>query len=421
MIKHILKIIWNQRRSNGWIFAELLVVVAVLWVMMDSLLVDQYTYHSPLGFDIKDTYKVELVELQPGDEGYIDKQTLTTRTSEDVLRLLDNLRRAPEVEEIAIGATACPYSSNYMMTYLCPSDADSTWEAHRYKHSYISPEYFDVLRITDREGKPLRQMIGTQTGLVLTADLEEELYPNGGSAVGIPFKFSQESTERHPCVAVTAPIRRSEYEKSSPYMYQVQSNAELIKQVDDWPVMALDVLMRMRPGFPPEKMETFLQGMGERLTVNNVSVSSILPLSKMRAEMLKSREDNMKKKSALVAFMLINVFFGIIGTFWLRTQARKGEMGLRIALGSDRRHLSRMMNLEGLCLLALTIPFVLIFIVNMLYFDMPDTYRLAYTWWRFALTFGAAYLLMAGMISLGIWFPMRRAMQMEPAEALHYE
>ena len=25
MIKHILKIMWNQRRSNGWIFAELLV------------------------------------------------------------------------------------------------------------------------------------------------------------------------------------------------------------------------------------------------------------------------------------------------------------------------------------------------------------------------------------------------------------
>ncbi len=62
MIKHILKIIWNQRRSNGWIFAELLVVVAILWVMMDSMLVDQYTYHSPLGFDIRNTYKIQLGE-----------------------------------------------------------------------------------------------------------------------------------------------------------------------------------------------------------------------------------------------------------------------------------------------------------------------------------------------------------------------
>ena len=28
MIRHILKIMWNQRRSNGWIFAELAVVAA---------------------------------------------------------------------------------------------------------------------------------------------------------------------------------------------------------------------------------------------------------------------------------------------------------------------------------------------------------------------------------------------------------
>lgn len=144
-------------------------------------------------------------------------------------------------------------------------------------------------------------------------------------------------------------------------------------------------------------------------------------MKEMRADILKSREDNMKKKSALVGFMLLNVFFGIIGTFWLRTQARQGEMGLRIAIGSSRSQLRRLMSIEGLCLLALTVPLILIYLGNILYLDLPDTYRLPYTWWRFAATFGGAYLLMAGMISLGIWLPVRKAMQMEPVEALHYE
>ena len=40
MIKHILSIIWNQRRSNGWIFAELLVVAGVFWLMVDMFYVD---------------------------------------------------------------------------------------------------------------------------------------------------------------------------------------------------------------------------------------------------------------------------------------------------------------------------------------------------------------------------------------------
>ena len=35
-----------------------------------------------------------------------------------------------------------------------------------------------------------------------------------------------------------------------------------------------------------------------------------------------------------MAFMLVNVFFGIIGTFWLRAQNRRGEIGLRMALGA---------------------------------------------------------------------------------------
>ena len=85
--------------------------------------------------------------------------------------------------------------------------------------------------------------------------------------------------------------------------------------------------------------------------------------------------------------MLVNVFFGIVGTFWLRTQYRRGEMGLRSALGASRGTLKCFLNVEGLFLLIFTIPVVLVFIFNMLYFDLPDTDRLAYTWWRFSCHF----------------------------------
>ena len=55
MIKHLLTLIWNQRSGNVWIFLELLLVTAMLWVMADSLLVDAYTYRQPLGYDITNT------------------------------------------------------------------------------------------------------------------------------------------------------------------------------------------------------------------------------------------------------------------------------------------------------------------------------------------------------------------------------
>lgn len=48
--------------------------------------------------------------------------------------------------------------------------------------------------------------------------------------------------------------------------------------------------------------------MGERLSVNNLYVSSVIPLEEQRPVILKSSIDNLKKKIALVGFMLVNVF-----------------------------------------------------------------------------------------------------------------
>ena len=45
MIKHIFKIIWAQRKSNGWILGELVIVMCALWFMMDKLWVDVRCYN----------------------------------------------------------------------------------------------------------------------------------------------------------------------------------------------------------------------------------------------------------------------------------------------------------------------------------------------------------------------------------------
>ena len=36
----------------------------------------------------------------------------------------------------------------------------------------------------------------------------------------------------------------------------------------------------------------------------------------------------MKTRVAVACFLMANIFLGIIGTFWFRTEYRKGEMGL---------------------------------------------------------------------------------------------
>ena len=71
MIKHIIKLIWNQRKSNSWLLGELLLVTVCLWYIVDYLLVVLYTFSAPVGFDLNHTYKFEFNAREEGAEGYL--------------------------------------------------------------------------------------------------------------------------------------------------------------------------------------------------------------------------------------------------------------------------------------------------------------------------------------------------------------
>ena len=57
MIRHILKIIQAQFRSNLWILAELMVVFVALWIMTDYFITQYTLYHRPVGFDTDRVYQ----------------------------------------------------------------------------------------------------------------------------------------------------------------------------------------------------------------------------------------------------------------------------------------------------------------------------------------------------------------------------
>ena len=177
MIKHILKIIWHQRRKNGRIFVELLLVFAVLCIMMDSLLVNLYTYYKPLGFDITNVYKVNIGKMSPEIPGYVPDSLLTTTDGEDLVRLVDNIRRAPQVDEICLAMNSCPYTWSNSWSQLVRADADTSVKANYYQMFNVTVSYFDVLRISDREGRPIRPIVEESTGdIVISGDMETDFF-----------------------------------------------------------------------------------------------------------------------------------------------------------------------------------------------------------------------------------------------------
>ena len=105
----LLKQIWNERRSNGWLWAELLLVFVVLWYVVDWTYVTARTYYEPVGFDITDTYYLELSLKNNKSNSYIPKDKKNTTLGQDITELANRLQRLPEVEAVSVSNNARPY------------------------------------------------------------------------------------------------------------------------------------------------------------------------------------------------------------------------------------------------------------------------------------------------------------------------
>ena len=56
MLKMIFNQLWNQRRQNGWIFMELLVVSFFLWTVIDPIYVLTANRHIDSGYPVSYTH-----------------------------------------------------------------------------------------------------------------------------------------------------------------------------------------------------------------------------------------------------------------------------------------------------------------------------------------------------------------------------
>ena len=67
MMKQLLKQIYNERRSNAFLWIELLLVFVVLWYIVDLVYVTLHIYYQPMGFNIENTYCLLYTSPSPRD------------------------------------------------------------------------------------------------------------------------------------------------------------------------------------------------------------------------------------------------------------------------------------------------------------------------------------------------------------------
>lgn len=423
MLKHIIKLIQNQWRSNLWIWAEIVLVSVCLWYIVDDLYVKGTLYTSPLGYDITNVYNVDLNLITDEVEEYLPQESYGTTLGEDFLTLVDRIRTYPGVEAVGVSYASLPYSyhRNYTgITRITPEG--DTLHIGRVRRYQALPEYIQVFRYATASGQTdvlVNNLNPNQ--IVISGEVEKALYPEGpATGKTVDYQMGADSLDVF-IGGVMNPVRICDFSTYAPTFIRPMTAQMLAEEMNDMVFHGIDLTVRVAPGQEKDFPARFRKEMKNQLKYHNIYLLNVRSYEDIRSRYIRSNINNYKMYLAGVFFLLVNIFLGITGTFFFRTEHRQAEMGLRIALGSTAHSLRSLLIGEGLVLLVLAFIPAMLISVNIGLKEIVDVTSMPFTAGRFLVCQGISFLLMASMIAAGIWFPSRKAIHLHPAEALHYE
>jgi ABC-type antimicrobial peptide transport system permease subunit len=234
--------------------------------------------------------------------------------------------------------------------------------------------------------------------------------------------YSEDPAEPLHIVAVCSHFKNQEFEPYRPNFFDILSPAGVAQAIERLSPTQTDLLVRVRPGSARHFRDHFETDMGERLQVNNLYISSVVPASRLRDAIVgQALRGEIRQMGYVSLFVLMTVCLGVFGTFWLRTYQRRGETGIRLAMGASPQTIRRSMMTEGLCLMFIALPPALVVYLNLLGAEVLDVWRLPVSATRVCVSVAASTLVMTLVIACGIRLPASRASALHPAEALQYE
>ena len=411
MNKKLIKQIRNEWRSNLWIFTELLIVSVVMWFVTDYLYVMISNYNSPRGFDISHCYLIDINKLTTNSKEYNPDDTLDNDYKAEIL---NRLQHRPEIEAASLSKASYPYNGSNGTTSISYDTIQAGKGNDETIIRFVTSDFARVFRYQGANGETPEQLAEMlkKSKILLSDNLfSEHGIPSLHNYIGKPFKSQVDSTRNFTLGAALKPIKYNDFE--SP-----QGTRCAVFNVDKDNYTYLDELcVRVKDNMDKDFINNMWKDADKQLRVGNLYISDIQSFQDIRTNYQRWKTNYMRNYLVCGAFLLLNIFLGILGTFWFRTQQRKSEIALMKALGSSNRDVFVREIAEGLILLSIATIFAAIIDFNLAYAGMSMELETG----RFVITVLISYLLIALMIVIGTWFPARKAMKIQPAEALHDE
>lgn len=421
MFTHILKLIKAQRKSNAWVFAELLIVFILLWWSVDSLLMQGITALQPEGISVDNVCKVTLAVRPHTSSSYIQYPEGGAETGDNFIRIVNRLRAHPDVEAVTYcNPHSLPfnYSSNNN-TYW--NDTTASTNGMRYD---VTPDYFRVFDIQGADGSSPAQLTeALANGWVVSRPMTEEL-TGDGQLKGRRIAFNKGDSVTYLVTGISVPVKKKSFDQAGPLAFVNLQEKEIYK-MSEKDLARLSICIRLRPGVAgsSDYAARFKGEMKQSLAAGNFWLADVQYFPELRRRFLDNsmQMNGQRLNIAVNFFLLVNVFLAVIGTFWFRVNRRRSELGLRMAVGSSRRDVRRLVMGESLLVLTIAAIPALLICLNLAYIDLLSREVMEVTFVRLLTVSLLTWGILAGIISLGVWYPSRKASRLEPADALHYE
>jgi putative ABC transport system permease protein len=395
MTRHLVKLVWNRKRATALLVLEIFVSFLVLFAVSTLAVIFLERIRHPLGFSSEDLYTASI------DYRDFDERARLSDERERIERIVAEVRTLPEV--VAVGAmTYSPFELAYSSTEVTFSGRtisagstaatdglDRALEIELTGGRWFSPaddalDWTPVVvnqRLVDR-------LFGTTDPLGQTIDDDPQL-----RVVGVVHEFRKNGV----------------LSSLEPYFIRRASLGR-----DDGSSPPRRIMVKVAPGTGAEIEERVLEVMR---AAEPQWLYQIEPTDRVRRRNLSLAMAPLVAAGLLAGFMLMLVFLGMIGVFWQSVTQRRGEIGLRRAMGAAR----------GAVYLQLLVEIVVLtsfgaVLATLLILQLPLLGVLASLSWSTVVSaLGLSLILIYALALASGLYPAWLGARVEPADALHDE
>ena len=388
MIKHIFKLIWNKRKSNALILIEIFLAFLVLFAVLSYVTYNFRMFTEPMGFESKDKWLVNL-------------ETFRQKDSVDIVNLRASLKselsQMENVESLSFTDSSYPFSG---------SSSSTSQDNMGFEISAIIARadvgHRDALGLNMTKGRWFAEedLTAAYPPIIVNEVFMEQYFPDKSMLDSIVIIWGE-----HKVVGVVDAYRyKGQFTENEP-------TAFLLEDVDS--KRTSNIILNMTPGTTvvyEEKVNKLIRSItkGDNFMISDLDESRKKNASDTWIPMI--------ILMSMCGFLCINVALGLFGILWYNINKRKGEIGLRRAIGAHSSDIKKQFILEIIILALIGILLGVFFAIQvpLLKLGPLEPINMYY-----AIAMSALIILV--LVMLCALQPSWQASKIHPATALHEE